>query len=169
MAPNPPGPLVPHFLTELPALYEFANVLSSNALFMQAELENLPDLAEVKVRIANLCEELIGLAYDFRKEAANLECKLTRSPGDASWDADISNPDPFVTLTLMQAMPNEVLLELFLPLVKALETDEATLDKHPSSYILVLESGSNMLKSHAQAMGAIKQIESLLQEKASSP
>lgn len=65
---NPPGTPDPRVVPELKTLLEFVGTLTSNAVYMVGELGRLPDPPETKERIAKLCGELTGLAYDLRTE-----------------------------------------------------------------------------------------------------
>jgi hypothetical protein len=167
MDPVQPAGVDRRLVPELLTLYEFAGELTTNALYMRNELGNLPDPPEVKARIARLCDSLLGVAYDLRKEVPNLEYKLALGAGEKSRDPDITNPDPRVTLDLIRALPEEVLFDELMIVLRSLQPDDEPSVRHPLSYILVLESGSNMLKAHARAAEAIDRIEAILPRSAS--
>lgn len=160
MDPAPPTRLDPRFVPDLRALHEFAGELTSNALYMQNELGNLAAPPEVKERIADLCSALMGIAYDVRQETADLAYKLSLAHGEPSRDPDITNPDPRVTLEVIRALPEEVLFDQLDSLVRLL--DPGSTGSPSSSFILVAESGTNMLRAHERAAKAMDRIEAML-------
>jgi hypothetical protein len=164
---NPPGTPDPRLLDELAVFARFPVELGSNASYMRGELENLGCSPDRKTGIEHLCGELDGLAYDLRAEVYNLQDKLGLRPGEEPWDPDIVNPDPRVTLAFFRDWPRAVFEEMN-DLVQALDKDR---EKEGSSlpFILVAESGANVLDAHKEVLDAIDRIEALLQENASRP
>jgi hypothetical protein len=164
---NPPGTPDPRLQVEVAVFARFPDELGSNASYMRGELENLGCSSDRKARIEHLCVELEGLAYDLRAEVYNLQDKLGLRPGEEPWDPDIANPDPRVTLGFFRDWPGAVFEEMN-DLVQTLNKDG---EKEGSSlhFMLVAESGANMLNAHKDVLDAIERIEALLQENASRP
>jgi hypothetical protein len=164
---NPPGTPDPRLQEEIAVFARFPIELGSNASYMRGELENLGCSSDRNARIEHLCGELDGLAYDLRTEVYNLQDKLGLRPGEEPWDPDIANPDPRVTLDFFRDWPRAVFEEMH-DLVQTLKEDSEN-EGGTLPFILVAESGANMLNAHKDVLDAIDRIEALLQENASRP
>jgi len=162
---NPPGTPDPRLQDEVAVFARFPAELAANASYIRGELENLGCSSDRKSGIEHLCGELDGLAYDLRAEVHNLQDKLGLRPGEEPWDPDIVNPDPRATLGFFREWPGAVFQEMN-DLVQALDKDGKS-GGSSLPFILVTESGVNVLNAHKDVLDAIERIEALLQENAS--
>ena len=133
-------------------LYRSLDEMAANLAYIGRELPALAMGEEVRVAVEGMCDEFESALYDVRKEVRTLEDKLGMHPGEEPFDPDVVNTDPKVTLSLIETWLSRELEDLH-AVVKELERGAEREPALGGVFVLVAESGANILK----AFGAIRE------------
>ena len=142
-----------NFFTEpVLTLYRSLDEIAANLAYISRELPSLKMGDVVRSTITGMCNEFDSALYDVRKEVRTLEDKLGMHPSEEPFDPDVMNPDPKVTLGLIERWLSRELESLH-TVVKELERGAEREPALEIIFVLVAESGGNILR----AFGAIRE------------
>jgi hypothetical protein len=133
-------------------LYRSLDEMAANLAYVRRELPALAMGDVLRAATKGMCDEFDSALYDVRKEVRTLEDKLGMHPGEEPFDPDVVNTDPRVTLSLIETWLSRELEGLH-TVVKELERGAEREPTLGAAFVLVAESGANILK----AFGAIRE------------
>ncbi|MBX9903965.1 MAG: hypothetical protein K2Y31_06365 [Burkholderiales bacterium] len=158
IAPGELSPFEPELKAILSSLHGHLTGLNGEIFYVLRECNNANIPADVADRITKVFEAFFGtVQHDVRAEVLNLEDKLGLRPGLKPYDPDIKNPDPRVTIGFIRDWLHADFVDLD-QLVKELKGNNAL------GYILVSETGANMLNIHGDIVDGLRRIESILSQ-----
>lgn len=133
------------------ALHRSLDEMEANLAYISRELPELEMPGRVRAAITGMCDHFNSALYDVRKEVRTLEDKLGLHPGEEPYDPGVTNPDPKVTLALIEKwlVPE---LKDFHAIVELLRREKERDSEMGIVVVLVEESGANILN----AFSAIK-------------
>ena len=138
-------------MTHVSDLYSNLADIEANVRFVAEHLADLQIADSERSAIAELCEEFGGAIHDVRIEIRNLEDKLGMHPGEPPFDPDITNPDPRVTMRFISNWMWE-------PIKMMNTTIQQLQSSRSNAYLLVAESGANVLNSFDAMRDSLDQI-----------
>ena len=144
-------------------LYRSLNEIAANLAYISREQPTLAMSDVVRDAITGMCSEFDSAIYDVRKEVRTLEDKLGMHPGEEPFDSDVVNTDPKVTLSLIETWLRRE-LERLNTVVKELERGAEREPTLVITYVLVAESGANILKAFGEIRERLKFIEVKIDE-----
>jgi hypothetical protein len=148
------------FIAPISELYASVTAMAQNLTYIQEELSHWDISNTLKSEIVTVCQEFESALYDVRKEIRTLEDKLGMHPGEEPFDPGVVNPDPQVTLELIErwlAAETEAMHALVLKLGALAETDLEVMGVN----VLVTESAANILLAQIQVKQALAAISRL--------
>ncbi|HNE06371.1 MAG TPA: hypothetical protein PLT08_17725 [Anaerolineales bacterium] len=152
------------FTQPISNLYQWTDVINRNLAYIKKELPKLSIPAEIRDEISAMCDGFQWMLSDVRKEIRNLEDKLGMHPGEEPFDPHITNPDPQLTIGLIQRWLLEELQtmhELIQKLDKLATQDSQSYDLVA---LLVRESATNILKAYLGTQNDLKFIVGQLEQ-----
>ena len=144
-------------------LYRSLDEIAANLAYIRRELPVLGTGDVVRAAITGMCDEFDSALYDVRKEVRTLEDKLGMHPGEEPFDTDVVNPDPKVTLFLIETWLSRELESLH-TVVKELERGAEREQALGIIFVLMAESGANILKAFGKIRERLKFIAVKLDE-----
>lgn len=154
----------PTTFTELVlTLYRCLDEIVGNIAYIGRELPALEMDDGARAAITRMCNDFDSALYDVRKEVRTLEDKLGMHPGEEPFDANVVNPDPKVTLSLMETWLRRELKALH-AVVKELERVAERDPAMRSVFVLVAESGANILNAFIAISDRLKCIAAKIDE-----
>ena len=151
------------FTEPILTLYRSLDEMAANLAYIGRELPALTMGDEVRAAITGMCDEFGSALYDVRKEVRILEDKLGMHPGEEPFDPDVVNPDPRGTLYLIETWLSRELERLH-TVVKGLERGAEREPTLGIIFVLVSESGGNILKAFVAIRERLKFIAVKLDE-----
>lgn len=128
-------------------LYELTSEIEANLNYILKEIRTLDAPKNLEDRVCTVCEEFENTLRDVKKEIRVLEDKLGMHPGEEPFDPGVVNPDPKVTIGLIDLWLGKSIDQMH-NLIKSLEGS-----KDPDTitvYVLCAESGANILNCYRQ-------------------
>jgi hypothetical protein len=144
-------------------LYRCLGEMAANLAYISRELPALEMEDGIRAAIIGMCDDFDSALYDVRKEVRTLEDKLGMHPGEEPFDPNVVNPDPKATLSLIETWLRRELEALHV-VVKKLERAAEQDPAMGGVFVLVAESGANMLTAFVAIRDRLKFIAAKIDE-----
>jgi hypothetical protein len=145
------------------ALDRSLDEIGANIAYIRRELPALKMDDGLRAAVTGMCDDFDSALYDVLKEVRTLEDKLGMHPGEEPFDPNVVNPDPQVTLSLIETWLRQD-LEAWHAVVKELERGVERDPGMGSIFVLVAESGANIFNAFVAIRDKLKFIAAKIDE-----